>query len=403
MNGLKLFIIILLIFSFYSKWNVKEMVEKDYQGKLKESSVTLFLCGDVMTGRGIDQILPHPVNPVLYEPYMKDARGYVEIAEEKNGKINLPVAFEYIWGDAIKELEYHKPDLRLINLETSITQSSDYWQGKGINYRMNPENINCITSAKIDCCILANNHVLDWGYQGLKDTLLTLKKAGIKTVGAGDNLIEAETPVILDLAEKGRVIILSYGSITSGIPYNWAASGNKPGVNLLADFSRQSVDQIKEKIKKIKSQNDIVIFSIHWGGNWGYYIPGEFQDFAHDLIDLAEVDIIHGHSSHHFKGIEVYKNRPIIYGCGDFLNDYEGIDGYEDFRDDLALMFFVTMDLITGNCTGFKLVPLQIKNFRLNKTSQKDTNWIIDTLNREGKSLRTKVIIENNSLFLTWD
>jgi poly-gamma-glutamate synthesis protein (capsule biosynthesis protein) len=147
--------------------------------------ITLFLSGDVMTGRGIDQILPHPSDPVIHEGYMKDARGYVEIAEKVNGPIPRSVAPGYIWGDALDELERVAPDLRIVNLETAVTRSDDYWKGKEIHYRMHPGNIDCITAAKIDICALANNHILDWGYTGLKETLETLKKAKIRSVGQG--------------------------------------------------------------------------------------------------------------------------------------------------------------------------------------------------------------------------
>ena len=156
-------------------------------------TIKLFLCGDVMTGRGIDQILPHPGNPTLYEGYMKSAAGYVELAEEANGPILKPVSFSYIWGDALAELRLRKPDLRIINLETAITRSNDV-QEKAVNYRMNPDNIPCITAADIECCALANNHVLDWGYQGLAETLDTLRKAGIKTTGAGANIRRSSSP-----------------------------------------------------------------------------------------------------------------------------------------------------------------------------------------------------------------
>ena len=103
--------------------------------------ITIFMCGDVMTGRGIDQVLPHPSDPLIHEPYVRSARGYVDLAEKGNGPIQQPVSFSYIWGDALDELERVAPDLRMINLETSITKSNDYWKGKGINYRMHPENI----------------------------------------------------------------------------------------------------------------------------------------------------------------------------------------------------------------------------------------------------------------------
>jgi poly-gamma-glutamate capsule biosynthesis protein CapA/YwtB (metallophosphatase superfamily) len=73
------------------------------------------------------------------------------------------------------------------------------------------------------------------------------------------------------------------------------------------------------------------VVSIHWGPNWGYEVPQAQQDFAYTLIDHHGVNIIHGHSSHHVKGIEIHRSRPIFYGCGDLLTDYEGIEGYEFF------------------------------------------------------------------------
>jgi poly-gamma-glutamate synthesis protein (capsule biosynthesis protein) len=368
------------------------------------SLITIFMCGDVMTGRGIDQVLPQPCDPVIYESYVRDARRYVELAEKANGPIQQPVSFSYIWGDALEELERVAPDVRIINLETSVTQSADYWKGKGINYRMHPENIHCITAAGIDCCALANNHVLDWGYLGLTETLEALKKVNVKSAGAGQNLAEAETPAVLEVEEKGRVILFSYGSETSGIPFSWAASEDKPGVNLLQDFSDMTVEHIKENVRKIRQQGDMVIASIHWGSNWGYEIPRKQTEFAHELIDTATVDIVHGHSSHHVMGIEVYKDKPIIYGCGDFLNDYEGIGGYEDFRADLALMYFVSVDPSTGKLVCLHMKPTQIKQFRANRTSRSDALWLRDTLNREGKKFGTRVELDDdNTLILQWD
>ena len=130
-------------------------------------SVTLFVAGDVMTGRGLDQILPHPGSPRIFERYSRSALDYVALAEEVNGPIPRAVDFAYIWGDALETFERVTPDVRIINLETSVTTSEDFWPGKGIHYRMHPKNIPCLTAAGIDCCVLSNNHVLDWGRQGL--------------------------------------------------------------------------------------------------------------------------------------------------------------------------------------------------------------------------------------------
>ena len=206
---------ILIIGFLFISFHIGSALEDNMDEK---EIITLFMCGDIMTGRGIDQILPHPNDPRIYEPYMKDATGYVEIAESVNGPIQIPVKYSYIWGEALEELEQVDPDLRIINLETSITASNDYWKGKGINYRMHPENIQCLTAARIDYCSLGNNHVIDWGYSGLKETLETLKKVNIQYAGAGQNLKEAETPAVMNISGKWRVLIFSYGSPTSGIP-----------------------------------------------------------------------------------------------------------------------------------------------------------------------------------------
>jgi poly-gamma-glutamate synthesis protein (capsule biosynthesis protein) len=365
--------------------------------------VTLFLCGDVMPGRGIDQILARPNKPVIHESYMKDARGYVRLAEAASGPIPCKVGPSYIWGDALDELKRAAPDIGIINLETSITTSDDFWEGKEVLYRMHPDNIDCISAAGIGVCSLANNHVLDWGHAGLKETLLALGKADIKSTGAGMNIREAAAPAIAELSGKGRVVVFAFASPTSGVPLNWAATDTASGVNLLKDFSDRSVRSIRALIQEVKRPGDIVVFSLHWGGNWGYELSPEETLFAHRLIDEAGVDIVHGHSSHHVKGIEVYQGRLILYGCGDFLNDYEGIEGHEYFRGDLGLMYFAGMDPATGRLVQLHMTPTRIKYFKVNRASRDEARWLADVLNREGKRLGTTVTLsENNALTLQW-
>jgi len=200
------------------------MAEKEKQTKELDKNVKLFLCGDVMLGRGIDQILPYSVHPRIYEGYMTSAKGYVDLAIRKNGPIPAERPVNYVWGDSIKEFEEQKPDAKLINLETAVTLSDDYWKNKGCNYRMHPKNVEVITSAGIDFCSLANNHVLDWGYAGLAETLATLKAANLKVSGAGLNLEEAKAPGIIELPfRKARVLAFSMSSDDCGVPTSWRA------------------------------------------------------------------------------------------------------------------------------------------------------------------------------------
>lgn len=357
-----------------------------------------------MTGRGIDQVLPYPSDPAIHEDYVKNAKDYVQLAERTNGPIPKLVDFSYIWGDALEILETETPDLRIINLETSVTKSNDYWKGKGINYRMNPGNVPCLTAAKVDCCCLANNHILDWGYSGLTETLATLNKSGIKTCGAGKNKELAINPAIIKGKRNGKTIIFSFGSVSSGVPLDWAALDKRPGVNWIDEKGPGTIQNIKENVTRIKEPGDTVIASIHWGSNWGYEIPLEQREFAHKLVDEAQVDLIHGHSSHHVKGIEVYNDKLILYGCGDFLNDYEGIlDRYEEFRGDLTLMYFADLQPTTGRIVLLRMMPMRIKRFRINNASKQDSEWLKKVLCREGDKFGTGANVESKGILsLTW-
>jgi poly-gamma-glutamate synthesis protein (capsule biosynthesis protein) len=260
---------------------------------------------------------------------------------------------------------------------------------KGINYRMSPENAACLAAAKIDCCVLANNHVLDWGRSGLRETLATLEKLNIKAAGAGRNDREARAPAVLNL-DDGRLLIFSFGSTSSGVPIQWAATGDTPGVNVLPDLSEAIAFEVADQIMARRKPGDLIVVSIHWGSNWGYYIPDEHTIFARTLIDKAGVSIVHGHSSHHPKAIEIYRDSLILYGCCDFLNDYEGIRGYERYRDDLVLMYFADLDPTSGGLHALKLLPLQIGNFRLSIPSWRDIQWIQQTLDGECQKFGTR-------------
>ncbi len=359
------------------------------------NAISVFLCGDVMTGRGIDQVLPHPSDPVLYEPGVRDAREYVWLAESVNGAIPRRVEPTYIWGDALDLLKKPEIDIRIVNLETSITASCDAWPDKGINYRMHPQNIPCLSAVTIDCCCLANNHVLDWGYSGLTETLQTLDSAEIAHAGAGGNSAKAASPAVLDVAGKGRTLVFALGSTTSGIPPQWRATDTSAGVNLLPDLSEDTARQVTAHLHELKRPGDVAIASIHWGSNWGYAIADEQISFAHRLVEEG-FDIIHGHSSHHVRPIEIYRGCLILYGCGDFVDDYEGITGHEAFRGELKLMYLVTVSPTDGHLVEARLRPLQMRRFRLTRVSEGDARWLCDLLNTLDPPFDTRVHLDDD-------
>lgn len=349
--------------------------------------VTLLLCGDVMTGRGVDQIMPHPADPRLAEPRVRDARTYVELAEAANGPIPRPVAFSYVWGDALAESEWSVADARLVNLETSVTRSDLRWPGKDVHYRMHPENVPCLTAARIDACALANNHVLDQGRLGLLETLETLRRAGVKVAGAGRDLAEARCPAVIELATGGKVVAIAFGTETSGIPPSWAAASGRPGVDLLRLTDETAAD-VGERVRRVKRPGTVVVASVHWGTNWGYEVPSAHVRFAHRLLE-AGVDLVHGHSSHHVRPIEVYRDRLVLYGCGDFIDDYEGISGYEEYRSNLVLAYVATLGP-GGELVGLRMHPLRIRKMRLERATPGDAGWLAETLNRVSEQLGSR-------------
>ncbi len=112
--------------------------------------------------------------------------------------------------------------------------------------------------------------------------------------------------------------------------------------------------------------------------------------------------MILGHSSRHPKGIEVYRGKPVIYGCGDFLNDYEGLSGYEEYRSRLVLMYGVKIEA-DGGLAALEMTPFEIKRFRLNYAARTDAEWLRDRMHSEGERLNTRVALnEANRLILEW-
>jgi len=359
-----------------------------YIGGVGTGGLILCLTGDVMTGRGVDQILPAPGDPRLWEHYAVSARSYVELAEAASGPIPQPADFSWPWGDALPILDEMAPDLRIVNLETSVTSSDDHQAGKAVLYRMSPGNVACLTAARLDACALANNHVLDFGVAGLEETLDVLTRVGLGHVGAGRDAEQAWLPRVFT-AGGHRVLLWSVGSPTSGVPGTWAARPDRAGVAYLSERSDADADALCEQVRHVKQPGDIAVVSVHWGSNWGYAVPREQVGFAHRLVDSG-VDVVHGHSSHHPRPIEVYRDRLVLYGCGDLINDYEGISGEERFRGDLRLLYVVRLDP-TGRRDELRMVPLQSRQMRLQRATDEDARWLQKVLRRTSRGFGTQV------------
>jgi poly-gamma-glutamate capsule biosynthesis protein CapA/YwtB (metallophosphatase superfamily) len=367
------------------------------------TTLTLMLAGDVMTGRGIDQLMAHPSAPGLHEALVRDARDYLRQAERRTGTLPRAVDEAYVWGDALDVIEQARPHGRIVNLETAVTTNDEAWPGKGMHHRMHPDNVGCLAAARLDCCVLANDHVLDWGRPGLDETLQTLRTAGIHTAGAGADGQGAWAPATLALEEGRRVLVFACAAASSGVPPGWAAGPRQPGIARLPDLSEATARDLAADAARHRRGDGIVVQSIHWGASASEAVPPEHRRFARRLVDLGAADIVHGHSSHHALPIEVYRGKLILYGCGDLINDCEGLPAPQASRRDVSCLYFATLDRRRGLLRRLQIVPMQLFRMRLVHADRAARGWLHARLNQGGLDLGTELMPDSSGSWqLQW-
>jgi poly-gamma-glutamate synthesis protein (capsule biosynthesis protein) len=184
---------------------------------------------------------------------------------------------------------------------------------------------------------------------------------------------------------------------SSGIPPDWAAAVDRSGIDYVAEASDAAAAAVVTRIRQVKRPGDIVIASIHWGSNWGYSVPHDQVRFAHALVD-GGADVVHGHSSHHPRPLELYRGKLIAYGCGDLVNDYEGISGYENYRDDLRLLYSPSLEPCTGRLRELRITPFQARQMRLRRASAKDCQWLQDLLGRISRGFGSRIAYDPDGI-----
>lgn len=277
------------------------------------------------------------------------------------------------WGNSVNLIR--SADVVIANLETALTTSERKWRDKAFNYRSHPGNVQCLTEVgmgggrKRGYVSLANNHTLDWEVEGLIETVKTLNDAGVEFAGAGRTQEEARRPASLQLGgteldtECWNVRCWSF----SDHPSEWKVVDT---FNLI-DYTSQGREKLKRQICAEQSnkrgegdsnqKSDLKVVSMHWGPNYRWQPASEIVELAHSLIDECDVDIIHGHSSHHVQGAEIYNRKLIIYGCGDFVDDY-AVD--RSWRNDLSAAWRVTVGVKEDEPEqGKKLVVQKLEVF----------------------------------------
>lgn len=307
----------------------------------------------------------------------------------------------YIWGNVLPALR--SDDLNIVNLEAALTHSNKILP-KIFNFKALPRHVQTLLEGRIGAVNLAINHVLDFSESGLIETLETLENAHIPYVGAGRNL-----------AEAARAVILTAGGIRIGIlgctdnEPDWEATADKPGTRYV---EVGDIGALKSDIARLRDKADIVILSMHWGPNMKERPSRSFVSFAHALID-AGADIVHGHSAHIFQGVEVYKDKLIMYDTGDFVDDY-----YVDplLRNDRSFLFVVKVGKEVSKEEGdercrarltklqqLQLMPILISNFQVNFAKGNDAAETIARMRALSKELHTDLTADGDGLCYWFD
>lgn len=308
----------------------------------------------ILTGFSGDVMIGRSVNAIISE------KGYL-----------------YPWGNVLPLLK--STDINIINLETTLTESNQKVD-KVFNFKATPGKIKTLQEANITIVNLANNHILDFSEEGLIETLQTLDKTRIKHIGAGMNEKEATKPEIIVVKN------ISLGLI--GFTDNestWKATPTKSGTNYINIEREKDREYALSLIKKLRKEVDILIVSIHWGYNMVEEPSKTFINFAHAMVEHG-ADIIHGHSAHIFQGIEIYKNKLIMYDTGDFIDDYVVDD---ELKNDHSFFFITTLS--KQGLENVKLIPVLIDHSQVNIAKNVDYQWSIERMQKLSKKFGTKI------------
>ncbi len=253
--------------------------------------------------------------------------------------------------------DFQQADITMLNLENPVTTRGKKVP-KQFNFRMPPKYIQVLIKGGVDIVNLANNHVGDYGLQGILDTLHFLDAAGIKHVGAGENLQAARNPVVFSVRQKKIGFLGYFGG------KDYAATTGKPGTSPCYE------QYIREDIQKLKQKADVVVVNFHWGVEKAHYPGPEQVRLAHQAID-AGADLIIGHHPHVLQGIERYKNGVVVYSLGNF------IFGGNSRREHDTIVFQL---IIKGEQKQYALIPVRVKNWQPYRLDSKEGGGVIASL-----------------------
>ena len=272
------------------------------------------------------------------------------------------------------------------NLEGPLTTRGKPEQEKTYVFRSPPDKVGqALKNAGFNVVSLANNHTLDYGAEGLAETLQALDTVGIAYAGAGMNLQDARRPVILQAAGK-RVALLAY-SLT--LPENFYAGRNTPGTA----FGHEAF--VRADVEAARRQADVVVVSFHWGQE-GKTTLREYQTRLGRLaIDAGAVAVI-GHHPHILQGIERYKDGVILYSLGNFT--------FGSYSNQAKVSAVAELTFEGVRLATLRLYPINVNNFEVVFQPQPLTGSaaasVVETLRTLSAELKTDIIDDGGTALL---
>lgn len=310
-------------------------------------AITLALAGDTMLGRGVAEAL---------------AAGRRVVAPEVVAACRAA-------------------DLCVLNLECCISDRGTPWpqDGKPFFFRSPPAATETLRELGVDAVALANNHVLDYSQEGLRDTLAHLDAAGIGRVGAGLDEAEARAPLVLE-AGGFRLGVLG----VADHPAAYAAGPARPGI-AYADLRSGTPAWLRAAVADVEA--DAVLVTPHWGPNMTAAPLPVVRRAARELR-AAGATLVAGHSAHVFHGVA----GGVLYDLGDFVDDYR-VD--PELRNDLGLLFLVTLD---PEPVRLEAVPLALDYCHTRLADAQEADWIARRFVRACAGLGTRATVEGDRL-----
>lgn len=322
---------------------------------------TLAFIGDVMLGRGVNAALRH-------------------------------VEAESVWGSTLPLLR--SADAVIANLECAITlrQTHNPLAPKRFHFRADPVAVDVLLAGNVRCVSLANNHSVDFGEDGLFDTMEALASAGIAHAGAGRTAGMAAAPAIVHLPD----LTIGVVALTDAEP-PFAATRRAAGTHYVdIEGVPHPAFDLAELASRCRDRKvDLAILSAHWGPAMATAPSARFRDFAHAAID-AGFDVVHGHSSHTFHGVEMVRDRPIFYDTGGFIDDYR-VD--ERLRNDLSFLFLV--DVTHARVQRVRMIPVRLDFARTNLANGEEARATCRRMLERSAPFGTRIAAGDGTLTIT--